>query len=276
MEFVFRRSYRGDLKAVIHDWAGTTVDYGCYAPAVVFQRVFEQHGVPITIEEARAPMGMGKKDHVRTIMFMDSVRERWVQAHQTVPTEAEVETLYAEFIPQQLECIADYSTLITGTLEAVADFRARKLKIGSTTGYDREMLNIVLAEARQQGYEPDSAVSASEVPMGRPAPWMCSVSAMEMNCYPPESVVKIGDTVPDIDEGLNAGMWTIGVAKTGNEIGLTETEISQLQSDEYAARLGRAYQRLQLAGAHYVVDSIAEVLPILDDINRRLRGGEKP
>jgi phosphonoacetaldehyde hydrolase len=274
--FTFQRQYRGGLQAVVLDWAGTTVDYGCYAPAVVFREVFKRQGIEISIEEAREPMGTHKKTHIEQITKIPAVSRRWKEAHGRDCNDHDVETMFADFIPLQLACLAEYADLIPGTLETIAEFRNRGLKIGSTTGYDAEMMAIVQKEARQRGYEPDSMVCGTDVPAGRPAPWMCLVNAQQLGIFPMESIVKIGDTVPDIAEGLNAGMWTIGLAKTGNEIGLNEAEISALPEPEYDRRIQRAYTKMNQAGAHYVVDGIADVLPCLDAIETRLQRGEKP
>lgn len=276
MEFVFRRSYRGPLKAVILDWAGTTIDYGSRAPAMVFVEVFKQQGVALTLEEARGPMGMAKKDHIREITRMAGVAQRWREVHDRLPTEADIEAMYEAFIPLQLDCLADYADLIPGMTEAIADFRQRGLKIGSNTGYNREMIHILLAAARKQGYEPDSTVCATEVPAGRPEPWMALQNALEMRVYPLEAIVKIDDTVPGIEEGLNGGMWTIGLVQTGNEIGLSEAEVEALAPEVLQVRLEQGYQRLAQAGAHYVVDGIWDVPGILDEIADRLFDGEKP
>jgi phosphonoacetaldehyde hydrolase len=276
MNFHFQRCYRGPLQAVLLDWAGTTMDYGCYAPAVVFIEVYRRQGVPISVEEARAPMGAHKKVHIRKISQLESVRQRWQDAHGRPPTEQDVETMFQDFVPLQLQCLANYADLIPGTLEAVADFRRRGLKIGSTTGYTSDMMKILLAEAKKRGYEPDSTVCASEVPAGRPEPWMCVQNAMNLRVYPFEACVKIDDTLPGIDEGLNAGMWTIGLAKTGNELGLTAEEISKLEPDLLQAKLDRARLRMRQSGAHYVVDGIWDVPAVLDDIHLRLDRGERP
>ena len=276
MEFIYRRSYRGQLKAILLDWAGTTMDYGCYAPAVVFIEVYKRQGVPITIEEARAPMGAHKKVHIRKISQIESVAQRWQEAHGRKPSEEDVEAMFEDFVPLQLDCLADYAALIPGTVAAVKDFRRRGLKIGSTTGYMREMMDILLAEAKKRGYEPDASVCASEVPAGRPEPWMCVQNAMNLGIYPFEAMVKVDDTLPGLEEGLNAGMWTIGLAKTGNEIGLNEAEIKALEPEVLRSRLERAYNRMWQTGAHYVVDGIWDVPAVLDDINARLARGERP
>jgi phosphonoacetaldehyde hydrolase len=276
MQFYFKRSYQGPLKAIILDWAGTTMDYGCYAPAVVFIEVFKRKNVPISVEEARAPMGAHKKVHILEITKIKAVSDRWEEVHGRKPDENDVEAMFQEFIPLQLACLADYADLIPGTLEAVADFRDRGLMVGSTTGYTREMMELLQTEAKNRGYEPDATVCATDVPAGRPAPWMCVQNAMSLGIYPFESCVKVDDTIPGIEEGLNAGMWTIGLAKTGNEIGLNEKEIERLEPDVFQTKLDHAYRRMHQCGAHYVVDGLWCVPDVLDDINTCLARGERP
>jgi len=276
MDFVCQRSYRGPLKGIILDWAGTTMDYGCFAPAVVFIEVYKRKGVPITIEQAREPMGAHKKVHIRMISQMEGVQRKWQDVRGRLPNEEDVEAMFQDFVPLQLGCLWDYADLIPGTLGALADFRARGLKIGSTTGYTTEMMEVLLEEAKKRGYVPDSSVCAAQVPAGRPYPWMCLQNALNLQVFPMEAFVKVGDTLPDILEGLNAGMWTIGVAKTGNEMGLTEQEVSALEPEVLRRKLEKAYQRMYQTGAHYVVDGISDVPPVLDEINARLARGERP
>jgi phosphonoacetaldehyde hydrolase len=276
MTFTYQRQYRGKIQAVLLDWAGTTMDYGCMAPAVVFVEVYKRQGVPITMEEARAPMGAHKRVHIQKIGQLDTVRQRWQQVHGRVPTEADVDRMFAEFVPLQLECLSQYSAMIPGALEAVAAMRKRGMKIGSTTGYLREMMDINLRDAKKQGYEPDSTVCASDVPAGRPYPFMCLQNVINLQVSPVESCVKIDDTVPGIEEGLNAGMWTIGLAVSGNEIGLPLEEVKKLDPADFARRRERAYTRMLQVGGHYVVDSIADVMPCLDAIEERMARGERP
>ena len=276
MDFYFRRTYRGALKAILLDWAGTTMDYGCYAPAVVFRQVYKRMRVPISMAEARVPMGAHKKVHIRKISQIESVHQRWEETYNRPPRESDIDAMFEAFVPLQLSCLAEYADLIPGTLEAVAEFRKRELKIGSTTGYTGEMMALLLKEAQKRGYEPDATVCATDVPEGRPAPWMCVQNAMQLGVYPFAACVKVDDTIPGIEEGLNAGMWTIGLAKTGNEIGLNEEEINQLDPEVLQTQLETVYQRMHQSGAHYVVDGIWDVPTVLDDIQSRLTRGECP
>ena len=268
--------YRGPLRAVILDWAGTIADYGSCAPAGAFVVLFERWRVPVSMPQAREPMGIAKRDHIAALLAMPDVRRAWIEAHAHEPNEGDIDALYRDLVPLQIDALPQYADLIPGTLEAAAAFRARGLKIGTTTGYNREMLNVLLDAARKQGFEPDCAVCVDDVPAGRPHPYMCYRCAIELEVYPLEACVKVGDTQPDIAEGLNAGMWTVAVAKTGNEIGLSEQEVRALPPDDLRERLDHARARLRDAGAHYVVDGVDHVPALLDEIEARLARGERP
>jgi phosphonoacetaldehyde hydrolase len=275
-DFSYARTYRGPVQAVLLDWAGTTMDFGCVAPAVVFVEVFRRQGVPISMEEARAPMGAHKRVHIQRITELDSVRQRWMEAHGRLPNDDDVGKMFEAFVPLQLECLSTYSELIPGTLEAVAALRKRGIKIGSTTGYTTEMTAINLRDGKRQGYEPDSTVSASEMPAGRPYPFMCLQNAINLQVDCVAACVKVDDTIPGVEEGLNAGMWTVGLAISGNEVGLQLREWNALAEDDKRIRRERAYRRMLQSGAHYTVDTIADLMPCIDDIEARLRRGERP
>jgi phosphonoacetaldehyde hydrolase len=275
-DFSYARAYRGPVQAVLLDWAGTTMDFGCMAPAVVFALVFERHGVPITMDEARAPMGAHKRVHIQKITQLDAVRSRWQEAHGRLPTDDDVDAMFADFVPLQLECLSRYSQLIPGTLQAIAALRQRGIRIGSTTGYTTEMTAINLRDAERQGYKPDSTVSASEMPAGRPYPFMCLQNAINLQVDCVAACVKVDDTIPGVEEGLNAGMWSVGLAVSGNEVGLSLADWRALPAAEQKVKRERAYRRMLQSGAHYVVDTIADLMPCIDDIEARLRRGERP
>jgi len=262
---------------VIFDWAGTTLDYGCYAPAVVFVEVFKRRGVEITMEQARRPMGLKKLDHVRAISQQDEVAAEWERVHGKKCTETDVQQMFEkDFVPLQVACIADYSELIPGTVETVNELRRQGMKIGSTSGYFTEAMEINRREAKKQGYVPDTNVCASDVPAGRPEPWMVMLNMQQGRVFPPTAVVKVDDTKPGIAEGLNAATWTIGLAKTGNEVGLNQQELQALSAEEVKRKVARAADGLAKAGAHYVVESISDVPAIIAEIEQRLRMGDGP
>jgi phosphonoacetaldehyde hydrolase len=270
------RSYRGPLKALILDWAGTTVDYGSRAPAAAFVEVFALHGVEISTEEAREPMGRAKRDHIRAITEMPRVASRWRTVHGGPCTSRDIDELYADFLPRQLRCIEQYSDLIPGVSETIERCRERGLKIGSSTGYTAEIMELVMARAREQGFAPDAMLCASDIAEGRPAPWLIFENARRLGVYPMAAIAKVDDTVAGIEAGLNAGTWTSAVAKTGNEVGLSEDELNGRGEAERIQLIERARGRLQQARPHYVVDSLSDVLPVLDEIDERLAAGHTP
>jgi len=268
--------YVGPLKAVVLDWAGTTVDYGCMAPVATFMQAFEETGVPISVAEARAPMGMPKWQHIQAITRDEAVAARWAAVHVKRPDDSDVDTLYQRFLPLQVQTVEQHSDMIPGVIETIAALRGRGMAIASTTGYPREVMDVVLRVAKEQGYEPDATVCAGDTPAGRPGPFMALQALIKLSISPVEAVVKIGDTVVDIEEGLNGGMWSVGVSVTGNEVGLSAGEYAALPVDKQRRLAAVATERLAAAGAHYVVDSLGDVLPVLDLIEARLAAGEKP
>ncbi|HTW09316.1 MAG TPA: phosphonoacetaldehyde hydrolase [Acidimicrobiales bacterium] len=268
--------YTGPLKAVVLDWAGTIVDFGCIAPAAAFMQAFAEAGVPITTAEARAPMGLPKWDHIKAILSSDAVAARWQATLGRRPDDGDIEKLYDRFVPLQVQTVADHSELIPGALEAIAAMRARGLSIATTTGYPREVMDVVVREAKQQGFEPDVTICAGDTPTGRPGPFMALQALIRLSISPVEAVVKIGDTVVDIEEGLNGGMWSVGVAATGNEVGLSAADYAALPAEERQRLCAAATDVLLGAGAHEVVDSIGDVASVLDSLEKRLQAGDKP
>jgi phosphonoacetaldehyde hydrolase len=263
------------LKAVVLDWAGTTVDFGSLAPARTLQQAFAKEGIELTDADVRRDMGLPKRDHIGKIFLLPKVREAWQRRRGRAPTTAEAEETYQRFIPAQLACLRDYSGLIPGVLESVKTFRERGLKIGSTTGYTRAMLDLLVEMSGKAGYKPDCSLSPEDVGAGRPEPFMLYECAVRLRAYPLAAIAKVGDTPADIEEGLNAGAWSIGVAGTGNGIGLSCEEFAALPADEKQSRLANARSELERSGAHYVVDTLAEVNAVLDDIDARLLAAAK-
>lgn len=260
------------VAAVIFDWAGTTVDFGSLAPVRTLERVFGEAGVPVTEDEARQDMGIAKRDHIAALLARPRVRTEWERVHSREFTDNDIDLLYERFIPFQFECLKQYSTVIAGVPDVVGELRANGIKIGSTTGYTRAMLDLLAGEAARQGYTPDCSFSPEDAGCGRPHPFMIYAAAVKMQVYPLGAVIKVGDTASDIKEGLNAGVWSVGVAGTGNTIGLPEADFRALNATEQTDKVRKGRRDLQAAGAHYVVDTLAELTSVISDVEARLQG----
>jgi phosphonoacetaldehyde hydrolase len=264
------------LRAVVFDWAGTVVDFGSRAPMGAFVRAFAHFGVEISVAEARGPMGMAKRDHIRLVAAVPRVAAAWQARRGRAPTEDDVDAILAVFEPMNVAAVRDHADLIPGTLAAVAELKRRGLKIGSTTGYTRPIMAALTPIAAAAGYAPEVTVCAGDLPAGRPSPLMMWHAMAALGVWPAASVVKVDDTPPGIGEGVSAGTWTVGVALTGNVCGLSADELAALSPWARSAARAQAERVLVEAGADYVIDGVGELPSILDRIEARLARGEYP
>ena len=267
--FAFRKPV--PVQACILDFSGTTCDIGVWAPTVAFIETFKKEGVPISVSDARLPMGVHKKVHIQKITEIPKVKADWIKKFGKAPTSVDVDRMFKNFVPIQLNCLPRYTALIEGTVPTVSWMRNKGIKIGSTTGFTRDMVDILLKSAAKQGYIPDSCVAADEVPQARPFPFMVWKNAINLNVSPREAIVKVDDTVDGVTEGVEAGTWAVGLAKKGNYMARTEEELQELEKNNpklYTEELAHAYNKLISAGAHYVVDDIASLPKVIDDINK--------
>lgn len=267
---------RSAIQAIVFDWAGTVIDFGCRAPVVALRDVFAEAGIEIAEAEARADMGKAKRDHVRALLAMPRIAGLWAERHGAAPTEADVDRLHDAVEPRMRAAARDCAQLIPGAAEVVADLRGRGVKIGSTTGYTRPMMADILPLAAEHGYAPDVVVCAGETAAGRPSPLMMWKALVELGAWPARACVKVDDAVVGIGEGLEVGAWTVGLSASGNGVGLEEAALAILPISERATRIDAAAKALREAGAHYVIESVADLPTVLADIEARIKRGEVP
>jgi phosphonoacetaldehyde hydrolase len=265
------------IKAVLFDWAGTTVDYGSRAPVEVFLEIFRRMGIDITEAEARGPMGQAKRQHIASVLSLPRISQLWESKFGAAPClTKDVDRLYANFLPLQLAVLAKGSNVLPGIPEMVATLRSRGIKIGSSTGYTRALMEAVIPNAREQGYEPDVVVCSDDAAAGRPMPWLNFRACEALGVCPPSSVLVVDDTPIGIQAARNAGMWCVGVSMTGNGLGLSQSEVESMPTAELAEKLSRLETEYKSAGAHFVLRSAADLLPVLDEINGRIAKGMLP
>lgn len=256
------------VRLVIFDWAGTTIDFGSRAPAAAFAGVFAANGIEVSDQEAREPMGLNKREHLIAMLSMPSIADRWQATHSQAWTDQDVDEMYEVFVSIQLESIQKHSELVPGLLDVISQLRQRNIQLGGTTGYFRSAADSVLACASAAGYVPDVNVCADDVQHGRPAPWMIYHAMEQLNVYPPSAVVKVGDTVADIQAGHAGGCWSIGVCDSSSLMGLSQPEYISLPPTEQAKRLNSAALAFQAAGAHATINSLSELPALIDRIQQ--------
>jgi len=255
-------------RAVIFDWAGTIVDHGSRAPVVAFQKLFREFGVNITSQEARKPMGSHKREHIRQILDAPSVTERFWQAHGRLPKPYDVEMMYNAFLHFQLDAIRDCK-FIPGAEDAIRDLKSLGIKVGSCTGYSADMMEPLLKLARESNCMPDCVVTASDVAKGRPAPDMIFEACRRLGVQPSKYVVKVGDTLLDVQEGVNAGVTSIGVTDTGNEMGMSLAEFSQTRNLCITNVLrDKITEKMIAEGADIVIPSVVNIVDTLRSLKQ--------
>ena len=264
------------IALVVSDLAGTTVDYGSRAPLMAFCELFKSFNIEVSEKQARIPMGKGKKEHIEEMLNMPEIAAKWQVAYDRSWNNNDLEAMYDRFIPLQLSVLKTYSQVIPGALEAIEVLRSKDIKIAATTGYNRAMTDLVVEEMGMQGIAFNCVFCADDVPAGRPEPWMIYRCMEATRTYPPSKVVKIGDTLADIRDGVNAGVWTVGIALTGNMIGLPLEEIKSIPDDELKQRRANAHALMYESGADMVIDSISDIDSVLGSLVNRIDEGMKP
>ncbi|MBO1019703.1 phosphonoacetaldehyde hydrolase [Methylobacterium sp. SD274] len=264
------------LQAAILDWAGTVVDFGSFAPTQIFVEAFAEFGVAVSLPEARGPMGMGKWDHIRTLLNQPEIAARYAAAHGHPATDTDVTAIYERFMPLQIEKIAEHSAVIPGALDAIADLRAGGLKIGSCSGYPARVMERVVALAATNGYVADHVVATDEVPNGRPFPAQALANVIALGIDDVAACVKVDDTVPGILEGRKAGMWTVALTCSGNALGLTYDAFRALSADRLASERTRIATLFAESKPHFLIDTIADLPGVVADINGLLAAGRMP
>lgn len=265
-------SLKSRFDLVILDWAGTMVNFGCEAPVKALIEAFGAGGVRIDATAARRDMGKAKIDHVRALLLEPTVAAAWRAHHGRDPTPADVDTLMARLGPLMREHAARASALIPGARETIDRLRQAGLRVASSTGYTREMMQPLLARAAEQGYTPEHVVCAGETPAGRPSPLMIYKACAELGVWPLSRVVKVDDAEAGIAEGRAAGAFTVGVA-SGNALGLSLEALRALTASARDSRIESARKALLGAGADLVIDSVADLVPALE---RAAREASRP
>ena len=253
---------------VIFDWAGTVVDFGCEAPVKALLEAFAAEGVNLDEATARRDMGRSKSDHVQALLADPSVAAGWQASHGRAPLPSDIGVMMTRLEPLMRAQAAQAALLIPGALQTFQQLRAAGIRVASSTGYTRDMLDPVLTSAKSQGYVPEHVVCAGETPTGRPSPLMIYKACAELGIWPLSRVVKVDDAEAGVAEGKAAGTFTVGVA-SGNALGLSRAAFQALPANERKVRVAGACERLKQAGADVAIESVADLLPALNAVQFR-------
>lgn len=265
-------------RAIIFDWAGTLVDHGSLAPVKAFQRLFIEYGLPITAAEARGPMGLHKRKHIMRVLETPTVCSRFRNLHNRDPRPQDVESMYTGFTQLQIDAIKEQCHWIHGAPEIIRAYRDRGVLIGSCTGYSRRMMEPLLELAAASGVTFDCVITSCDVSHGRPSPNMIFAACRQMGVNPQRDIViKVGDTLADIQEGFNAKVVSVGVTDTGNEMGLSYEQLiaSALDADKLSKRRIKITEAMLAARATTTIASVADLPSITQNtsLGRAIKNG---
>lgn len=255
------------IEAVIFDWAGTTVDFGCFAPVQAFISAFEKFGITPTVEEVRKPMGMLKREHIKTMFNMERIGKKWAEIYGREFNENDIDEVYRYSEENILNVVGKFTDVKPYVLEAVQMLREKNIKIGSTTGYTDDMMKIVLPKAEANGYKPDFWCSPNSVNnIGRPYPYMIFKNLENLKVSSVKNVIKIGDTVSDIKEGKNAGVISVGVVEGSSIMALSKEEYEKLSQEEKEKACKKVEEKFLDCGADYVIKNMGQLKELLEKI----------
>ncbi len=265
------------IRAVVFDWAGTIIDFGSLAPMGAFVKLFANHGIEISIAQARVPMGLPKLAHIKALGQMPAIADQWQTLHGQSFSDADAESLLREFEPMSARAALEHSDFIPGFLETYAWLKSSDIGVATTTGYTRTIMTPLIALAKDAGFDPTLVVCCDDVAKSRPDPMgmqrcMEALGLVDI----PQLVVKVDDTEPGLQEGRNAGCWAVGVAASGNALGWSLEQWNAANLETRAQVLAEATECLIKAGAHEVVASVADLGRALERIAIRMNSGETP
>ena len=264
------------IKGVVFDWAGTIIDFGSLAPMGAFVQLFAKHGVNISIAQARVPMGLPKLAHIAQLGATPEIAAQWQSVKGRAFSAADADALLLEFEPMSAAAAIAHGDFIPGFLDTYTWLQAQGIGVATTTGYTRKIMTPLIASAERDGFKPALVICCDDVAKSRPDPMGMQRCMEALGLDDPATVVKVDDTAPGLQEGINAACWTVGVAASGNALGWSWDQWVAASEDERAEATAVAGQTLRDAGAHEVIDSVADLKTALSRIEARILQGEKP
>ncbi len=258
------------IEAVILDWSGTIIDYGCMATEEIYRDIFKEFNIELTTKEIRAKMGIEKVDHIRAILESERISKLWLKNTGMEPNEGDVRELNRHFEAKIFDKLAKYCEPKEYVKQTIIKLRESGIRIGSTTSYSTEVMEFLTKLADKKGVSVDCCINAQQVKgQGRPHPYMIFKNMEKMGVSSVHNVIKVGDTVNDIKEGYNAGVVTVGVIDGSSEIGLSQSEFEALSEEDKKTARKKVADKFKKAGADYIMNDFRTLPYIVSQIENK-------
>lgn len=202
---------------ILFDMIGTSIQDSSNGDSLIvdsFSKAFRARGLQIGFKEINQVRGKSKREAIGSILL----------EHKVNPDLAN--KIYNEFIALLNEYVNSF-TEINGASDVFGLLIEKKIKIGLGSGLPMQFVNKLIEQVGWQRYWFDYIGSSEDIGKGRPDPIMINDAMQKLKLETRDTILKVGDTVVDIQEGKNAGVKTVGVL-TGTQ---SKAELEQQKPD---------------------------------------------
>lgn len=259
------------MRACIFDLGGTIVDKYSLTPFLSLKKSFLKHKLDISDELIYKDMGKSKLDHIREIINDSEVKHQFLEFNDKEPRGNDILSIYDDFNEIQKE--ATYRMNIIPETKGIIDYLKNKdILIGVTTGFNKEITNIIHDKLDSEGIYIDKYVSSTCLDKpGRPYPYMINHIMNEFNIINSYNVMKLDDTVIGLGEGRAAHCWTAGVSRWSSNMKVKSMkECYNLSYSEIKERNKISRGILKEAGPHYIFDTLNDLPEIIDKFDFKI------
>ena len=261
------------IRACVFDLGGTIVDRYCATPLFSIKRAFLRNRINIPERVILKDMGMSKNKHIGKILFDNYVQKKWFNEYGKFPDSLDCDIIYEDFKTLQ-NVNSKEITILPETAHAFEYLKKMDVKIGVTTGFDKENMDIILSMMEDEGLYVDGAVSSTCLSRSRPYPDMINKLKKDFEIENDYQLIKFDDTPVGIKEANNGGFWSVGVTKWSSLMEIVEPEDIMgnglMSSDEYRCKLDKTRESLIKSGADLVIHDLNEINMVLREIHRSI------
>ena len=257
------------IKACIFDLGGTIVDRYSLTPFLSLRKVFSDKCINVRDELLFKDMGKSKKEHINEIISDSIVRNQWIRINNCEPNKNDVDKLFNKFNEIQIESSKNLITVLPETKNCIDFLKKNNIKTGTTTGFNKENMEVIKDKLENSNIFIDSYVSSTCLNKpSRPRPFMIHKNLENLNIRTPNEVIKVDDTIVGIEEGLNADCITVGVARWSINMGIYNLSDAFKKKDiELKSNLKKSREVLESSGAHYVINTLDELPNLIKILN---------
>ena len=222
------------IRMVVFDMAGTTID----EDNVVYKtlrKAINENGFDVSLDQVlEAGAGKEKSQAIKSIL------KEYLQKEDNKLSD----DIYQHFIVLLNEAYRYLDVKPQpNAVELFKILKYKKVLVVLNTGYNSETAYSLLEKLGWvKGKEFDGLITASDVNNNRPDPDMILLAMKRFGIQNASEVVKLGDSIIDIEEGRNAGCaLSIGIT-TG----------------------AHSFQQLQSADPDFIINDLLELVPLVD------------